>query len=78
MNLCKGYETIRGRSTVNYSKLQLSFILLLIMTVIQLLTALFVLKLFWLVFTSLVAATLCIIGLVYSIKKESSTKNKKH
>lgn len=64
---------------MNYSKLQLSFILLLVMTVIQLLTALFVLKLFWLVCTSLVAATLCIIGLVYSIKKETySSKNKKH
>ena len=61
---------------MNYGKLQLSFILLLIMTVIQLLTAIFILQKLWLVCTSIIAIILCIIGLIYAVRKEAEIKNK--
>lgn len=59
---------------MNYHKLQLSFILLLIMTTIQLITSLLVLQKLWLVITSLIAITLCIVGIIYTIHKETEHK----
>ena len=61
---------------MNYNKLQLSFVLLLIMTIIQLLTGLLIIKKLWLILFSLVAATLCIIGLLYTMRKETEAKEK--
>lgn len=61
---------------MNYNKLELSFILLLIMTVIQLLTGLFVIKKLWLICFSLIAIALCIWGLIYTIRKEATAKEK--
>lgn len=59
---------------MNYSKLQLSFILLFLMTVIQLLTSLFIVKKSWLTLTSLIAMGLCIWGIIYVLQKESKHK----
>ena len=61
---------------MQYSKLQLSFILLLIMTIILSLTCFFILKNFVLTGTSVIAMILCIIGLCYAIHKEADEKNK--
>ena len=58
---------------MNYGKLQLSFILLLIMTLILSLTCFFVVKNLLLTITSVIAMLLCILGLVYCIKKEEHT-----
>ena len=60
---------------MNYSKLQLSFTLLLIMTVIQFLTNLFIIKKSWLTITSLIAMGLCILGIIYILRKESNHKH---
>ena len=61
---------------MNYNKLELSFILLLIMTVIQLLTGLLIVKKVWLVCFSLIAIALCILGLIYTLRKEAELKDK--
>ncbi|MBU3804091.1 MAG: hypothetical protein H9872_04960 [Candidatus Cellulosilyticum pullistercoris] len=60
---------------MNYGKLQLSFILLFIMTVIQLLTSLFIVKKSWLTLTSLIAMGLCIGGIFYILQAESKHKH---
>lgn len=59
---------------MNYGKLQLSFILLFLMTIIQLLTSVFIVKKSWLILTSLIAMGLCIWGIVYILQKESKHK----
>lgn len=59
---------------MNYSKLQFSFILLLIMTIILSLTCFFLVKNLLFTVTSLVAMIGCIGGLVYSIKQEAIYK----
>lgn len=61
---------------MNYGKLQLSFILLLVMTIILSLTCLFIMRHLILTLTSLIAMVLCIIGLIYSIKAENTHKQK--
>ena len=60
---------------MNYGKLQFSFILLLVMTIILSLTCLFVIKHLLFTLTSLVAMVICIVGLIYSIKAEVLQKN---
>lgn len=50
---------------MNYGKLQLSFILLLIMTVLQFLVAALVLHHILITILSVIAAILCIVGLVF-------------
>lgn len=55
---------------MNYNKLQLSFLLLLIMLILQLIVNLYLLKKTWLTFTSVIAITLCLSGLVYAVRKE--------
>ena len=50
---------------MNYGKLQLSFILLLIMTILQFLVAAFVLHHLIITILSITAALLCISGLVF-------------
>lgn len=55
---------------MNYSKLQLSFILLLIMGVIHLFTSLLILKKAWLVISSFVIILLCIIGIIFTLGQE--------
>ena len=57
---------------MNYKKLQLSFTLLLIMTLIQLFTALFIVHKVWLIVLSVLAVGLCILGLCYAAKKAKS------
>ncbi|MBE6022963.1 MAG: hypothetical protein E7231_06985 [Cellulosilyticum sp.] len=56
---------------MNYGKLQLSFTLLLIMTVILSLTCFFIVKNLLLTLTSFIAMVLCIVGLAYTIQKEA-------
>lgn len=56
---------------MNYHKLQLSFVLLLIMTIIQLLTSLLIIKKLWMTSTSIIAVALCLLGLIYTIRKEN-------
>lgn len=61
---------------MNYGKLQLSFILLFIMSTILSLTCFFLIKHFILTATSVISMILCIIGLLYAIKDENNqTKN---
>jgi len=60
---------------MNYGKLQLSFILLFIMTVIQFLTSLFIVKNVWLTLTSFIAMGLCLWGIFYIFQKESKHKH---
>ena len=50
---------------MNYGKLQLSFILLLIMTILQFLVAVLVLHHMLITILSIIAAMLCIIGLIF-------------
>lgn len=59
---------------MNYGKLQLSFILLLIMTLILSLTCFFIVKNLLFTITSVIAMILCILGLIYTIKKEEKVK----
>ena len=59
---------------MNYGKLQLSFILLLIMTLILSLTCFFIVHHLFFTITSLIAMILCLLGLVYTIKKEEEVK----
>lgn len=63
---------------MNFGKLQLSFMLLLIMTVIHLITAIFIVKKVWLICSSLVAMSLCVIGLIYALRKEAESNKQKH
>jgi len=56
---------------MNYGKLQLSFTLLLMMTVILSLTCFFIVKNLLLTLTSFIAMVLCIVGLAYTIQKET-------
>lgn len=50
---------------MNYSKLRLSFLLLLIMTIIQFLTSLLVLHHLVLTLVSITAIVLCLLGFIY-------------
>lgn len=62
---------------MNYQKLQLAYIILLVMLTIHLLINLLVLKKIWLTITTLIAIVCCIAGLIYAIKsEEKSGKNK--
>lgn len=56
---------------MNYEKLQLSYILLMLMCVIQLLTNLFILHKMWLTITSIGVLLLCILGFIYTLYKAS-------
>lgn len=56
---------IKGILIMNYGKLQLSFILLLIMTILQFLVAVLVLHHMLITILSIIAAILCIIGLIF-------------
>jgi len=50
---------------MNYSKLKLSFLLLLLMTIVQFLTSLLVLHNLILTLLSLTATIVCILGFIY-------------
>lgn len=63
---------------MNYGKLQLSFILLLVMTIILTLTCLFIVKSVLFTGTSIVAMVLCILGLNYTFKQEARSKEKEN
>ncbi|WP_180270657.1 hypothetical protein [Sporanaerobium hydrogeniformans] len=57
---------------MNYNKLQLSFILLLVMAILQLFTALFIVHKLWLICLSVLAILLCLAGLLYVSKHTKS------
>lgn len=59
---------------MNYSKLQLSFILLLAMTAILTLTCLLIVHKPIFALTSFIAMILCVVGLIYTIKAEALEK----
>ncbi len=63
---------------MNYQKLQLAYIILLIMLVVHLLINLLVLQKIWLTVTTLVAIICCIAGLLYAIKAEGKSKKNKN
>ncbi len=54
---------------MNYGKLQLSFILLLIMVILQFLVATLVLHHMLITILSVIAALLCIVGLIFVQRK---------
>lgn len=54
---------------MNYSKLNLSFLLLLLMTGIQFTVGLFILHNLVITLLSAIAAVLCLLGLIYTYKK---------
>lgn len=62
---------------MNYNKLQLSFILLLIMLVIQLFVGIFILHKLWLILSSILVIALCLWGLIYTIRKEAQSLEQK-
>ncbi|MEE1070869.1 MAG: hypothetical protein U0L26_00475 [Cellulosilyticum sp.] len=61
---------------MNYGKLQLSFILLLAMTTILMLTCLLVVHKPILALTSFIAMLLSITGIIFTLKAEGISKNK--
>lgn len=55
---------------MDYSKLQLSFVFLLIMCIIQLLTGIFIVHSLLICILSILAIGICIIGLIYTGTKQ--------
>ena len=74
MTLIYRFYLLGGFEFMNYRKLQLSFLLLLIMTIILSFTCLFIVKHFILTITSIIAMLLCITGLIYTLKAEHAAQ----